>query len=175
MSEWWKSVLTIVGSGGLLTWYLTSRSRQVTTRRSHTFDALLRISLDPLYQQNLTAVRPYIHKPGNDSFPDLQHKRNKNLKDSIIFLLNYYEFIAVGFWSGVLSESLLLNDQGTILPNLFRHAEEMIIYERKSKDNPKLFNELEDLYLRWKDREPPFYQRFFEWILLRPIRSWPLW
>lgn len=96
-------------------------------------------------------VRPYIYLPTGVGLPDLA--QNRDLTKSIVFLLNYYEFLAAALHSSVLDEKLFRADQEYIVKSLFKHSETLIYKWREDQKRPKLFDKVEWLYRHWSHDE----------------------
>jgi hypothetical protein len=90
------------------------------------------------------------------------------MKRSVKFLLFFYEFLATGFWEGVISESLLRRDHGGIMRNFFRHAKPWVLRWRDPR-RPNVYQDIESLCRRWEKEKLPLWQRTIEWFLLRPL------
>ena len=162
--------LTIVTMiGGAFGWYTTVRLNRAAARSQHTFDVLLTMALDKSYQGHLAAARPHFVKPGDNGLPDLNDAANADLCNSIVFLLNYYEFLAGAVRYGVLSEDLVRDDQGYIIRQLFTHARKYIVGLREQRKRPALFGQIEWLYDRWNGPGTTGLRRFQEWLLTRPV------
>jgi hypothetical protein len=95
MSDWFEQAATIITmAGGTFGWYTTVRLNRSASRSQHTFDTLLTTGFDPLYQDHLEKVRPYISGQHAAGFSDLTQTEQTDLRKSVRFLLNYYEFLA---------------------------------------------------------------------------------
>jgi hypothetical protein len=161
--------LAIIGPiAGAFGWYVTVRLNRAASRSKHTFDVLLATAFNASYQEHLSVVRPHMVNAGNDAFPELHRSKNHKLHDSVLFLLNYYEFLAGAVRHGVLAEDLLHEDQGYIVRQLFIRSKEFIADERTRKKRPALFDQFEWLYNRWNKNKIGRLQKIWEWILTRP-------
>lgn len=160
--EHWLTIITMIG--GAAGWYITVRLNRAAARAQHTFDALREPNFDPLYQQHLSVVRPYLYAAAGTELP----VPAQEVRDSIVFLLNYYEFLAAALRRGVLSESLFRDDQAGIVRHLYKYAAEMIATARHEQHRPALFQEVEWLHWRWNSPRP-WLRRLLEWVLTRPL------
>jgi len=162
-----RSFATVTALFGAIGWYITVRLTRGASRSQHTFGAMQKASLDPTYQMHLKTVRPFIYS--SNPFPDLESSENSDLKDSITFLLGYYEFVAVALRSGILSEPLIRSDQGYIMMHLFKHATGYIDRRRTATGQPKLYDQFEWLYNRLTAGKVSRWQRALEWLANRPL------
>jgi hypothetical protein len=168
-ASWIDRSLTIVAMiGGVYGWIATVRFNRGASRSQYTFDVMQTAALDTAYQAHLGAVRPFILTNDGDGLPNLNDEKNSALRGSVIFLLNYYEFVAGAVRYGVLAEGLLRDDQGLILKHLFSHTKDLIESARQKPGRQKLFEQVEWLYDRWFLRRPPRSQRFIEWLMTKP-------
>ena len=170
INSWLDRFFAIVTAlSAAIGWYITVRLNRGASRSQHTFSAMQKASLDPTHQMHLKAVRPFIYNSDPDHLPDLESSENSDLKDSIAFLLGYYEFVAVALRSGILSEPLIRSDQGYIMMHLFKHATGYIDRRRTATGQPKLYDQFEWLYKRWNAGEVSRWQRALEWLANRPL------
>jgi hypothetical protein len=156
---------TLAGGIG---WFATVRTNRSAAKSQHTFDVLLATGFDPLYQAHLKNVRPSVLSDGAD-VPDIDGVASSDLGDSIIFLLNYYEFLAGALRRGALSEGLLRDDQAYIVKRLFEHSKKQIEEQRHGKQRAALFEHIEWLYGRWNVRKASRFQKIIEWACSKPM------
>ena len=171
-APFWSDRSTITAILGILAggigWVATVRVNLSAAKSQHTFDVLLAAGFDPLYQAHLKKIRPYVLSDGA-GVPDIDDMANSEFDESVIFLLNYYEFLAGALRRGALSEGLLRDDQAYIVKRLFQHSKKLIEEQRHSKRRPALFENIEWLYDRWNVRKISRFQKIIEWIFYKPL------
>lgn len=120
-------------AGWMVQAFLSVRS----SRKQHSINVLFQSRMSPEYQKNLKAV--------NDAFPssghiDLDHinlPENRELYNSVAFVLNYYEFISVGIWHGDLDHSIMRDCIRSQFLTFTRRARDVIRDVRKEDDSGK--------------------------------------
>lgn len=68
------------------------------------------------------------------------------------YMLNYYEFMAVGLEKNDLDDGLLYDTIGTHVPSIYRRAENLVKAMRGPGTDILAFSALEPLVVRWEDK-----------------------
>jgi hypothetical protein len=148
-------------------WIYTARRNRSLSRKQHTFNALLQVSFNPLYHDNMTKIRAYVlqgHLPEEILADEHQAERN-----ALKFVLNHYEFIAAGIRNGDISERLLRDSERGTIVRLFEVAQKYISSLRDERKRQVIYEHLEWLYVRWHEKQPSAWQCIVEWIAQRPL------
>lgn len=124
---------------------LSSEFRQYLEHRKHHFAE--GTVIDPVqYKDFLKAQRTV------DVSDDDANSRRKSA-EAVRSLLNYYEFVALGIESGDLDEPMLRGMVRGMACNLVADAH-LVIRDYQSRE-PRTFEHLTALYLRWKNPDQP--------------------
>lgn len=74
---------------------------------------------------------------------------------SIRYVLNHYEYVAVGLQSGIYDEAMLRRASHNTLVSLFTHARPFIEALRDHKNRPSLYQEMQCMAERWQELGQP--------------------
>jgi hypothetical protein len=132
---------------GVITLIISLSRASAVARTQHTFNALLQMSFNDRYQTALEAVRPYFDMPLPDDLNTADE--HKKLRNHVLLLLNYYQFLSAGVRHGTLSEDLLRTDQRYLVERIYIICEGFIKQRRAKANIPGLFSSLEWLHKRW--------------------------
>lgn len=167
-----------VGIAGILAaatgWVVTSMVNLHNARRQHTVNVLLQSRLSQAYQQRLRDVVktfPVTPRVTKLKMGDWDVSENAEAIDGVKYLLNYFEFVAVGIRTGDLDEKTLKMSLRGILITLCDMAEVYIRYQRgELEDNdgyPSNRSYEHLLWLRarwmrtsWRARLKAFWDRY---------------
>lgn len=144
----------------------TENIKRYREKKQHTINLLMQTRLcDTGYQSQHKAFEKYFP----DKIIDLDDwNSKKELKkpeedvaalDSLTYLLNYYEFLAVGIYSGDLENKMLYKTVRGLLCNLIESARHIILDVRTSKNGEdsslaeKKLEHLVSLYYEWRDND----------------------
>ena len=126
-----------VGVAGILAaatgWVVTSMVNLHNARRQHTVNVLLQSRLSQAYQQRLRDVVkafPVTPKVTKLRVGDWNTQEYSEAIDGVKYLLNYFEFVAVGIRTGDLDEKTLRMSLRGILTTLCDMADVYIRYQR---------------------------------------------
>ncbi len=126
-----------VGVAGILAaatgWVVTSMVNLHNARRQHTVNVLLQSRLSQAYQQRLRDVVekfPVTPKVTRLKMGDWDFPENAVAIDGVKYLLNYFEFVAVGIRTGDLDEKTLKMSLRGILITLCDMADVYVRYQR---------------------------------------------
>ena len=146
----------IIGAGAaIIGWLFTTRAQCINSNKSHAFQILMESRFSDEYSRNLvltTKLYKDTKTTDNAKFPVLTWEKYENLEynyqDSINYMLNFFEFIAVGIRCGDLDEKLLNSSLKGIINTNYEFYK--IIIETKQKDQPLALSNLVLLVHRWK-------------------------
>lgn len=148
-------------------WLYGARRNRNLSRKQHTFNALLQASFNDRYHKELGVMRPHFRK---GVLPDIKKRDEEDtLRDSLVFILNHYEFLAAGIRNGDISEKLLRDsERGTVI-KIFEVSHKYIATVREERNRATHFEHLEWLFVRWKEKPPSLLQCVVERVLARPL------
>lgn len=101
--------------------------------------------LSSLHNRDDANIRQYAH----DSKADTDEAK------SIRYVLNHYEYVAVGLQSGIYDESMLRRASHNTVVSLYTHARPFIEALREHKNRPTLYQEMQCMAERWVELGPP--------------------
>ena len=73
----------------------------------------------------------------------------------IRYVLNHYEYVAVGLQSGIYDETMLRRASHNTVVSLFTHARPFIEALREHKNRPSLYQEMQCMAERWQELGQP--------------------
>lgn len=146
----------IIGScAAIVGWLFTTRAQCINSNKSHAFQILMESRFSDEYSKNLTittSLYKETKKDQNVKNPVLEWQKyvdlDNDLQDSINYMLNFFEFIAVGIRCGDLDEKLLHSSLKGIINTNYEFYK--IIIETKQIDHPLALSNLVCLVERWK-------------------------
>jgi hypothetical protein len=146
----------IIGAGAAIVgWLFTTRAQCINSNKSHAFQILMESRFSDEYSKNLvltTKLYKDTKIAENVRDPVLSWEKYENLtyeqQDSINYMLNFFEFIAVGIRCGDLDEKLLHSSLKGIINTNYEFYR--IIIETKQKDHQLALSNLVHLVQRWK-------------------------
>ena len=104
-------LLAVVAYGAaafaLTGWVVQSWISIRNSRKQHTINVLFNTRLSPEYIQNTENIRAYFPEESEIKLKDLKEMPDRTVMESVRFLLNYYEFVAVGIRHGDLDIRLI--------------------------------------------------------------------
>ncbi len=149
-------------------WMITSLVTLRNSVKQHTINTLLTSRLSATYMDNLKAVQASFMYRGGALMP-LTAEEVKNPPPSVDlislgYLLNYFEFIAVGIRHGDLHERVMKSSMRGNVCTIYCIAEELIKSRRNEVKRPnaaRVYEHLCWLHERWKDDDqlPPRIKR----------------
>lgn len=155
----WLLLVGVVAAvmGWLVSSYITLRN----SIKQHTINTLLQSRLSTHYQQQAQVINQTFFAPGmplNDPVPldFLLDEKNKDALGAVNYVLNYFEFCAVGIRYGDLDENLMRQTMRGIIRRLCNRMMPYIRYTRKEDENGKLaepttqFEHIKWLLTRWE-------------------------
>ncbi|MEX0297229.1 DUF4760 domain-containing protein [Pseudomonas putida] len=154
---------SLLGAG----WWVQATISTAAARKSHTVNTIMNQRNSELFNQkndNLISVFPrkktihpifseYLMDPHNKKFKDAKFPPEfiEAAKD-LSYVLNYYEFIAVGVTSGDFDEKLAKECFVGILTGLEKRAYLVILSAQKIQ-NKKTFEKIVELVDKWTDKK----------------------
>lgn len=145
-------------------WFVHAHTQKNTQRRQHTVNVLNSSRMSEVYQENLEkySMRYSRNKPISKKNVDIYVKWNKKggklsdekleIVESIrnaIYLLNFYEFVAVGINKGDMDDEYLYETVSFIVSGLLVASRELILEVRK--DDPAIYEHIDNMNSRWEN------------------------
>ena len=134
-------------SGWIITAWITVRN----SIKQHTINTLLQSRLSPEYMKHATNFNNYFFNVNREKIPivnaDLIDTAKRAHIDCARYVLNYFEFMAVGIRYGDLDGDLLKDSMHWILNNSYEISEALI--KKRQATNPKIYENLEWLRKHW--------------------------
>jgi hypothetical protein len=143
--------LTIGTFTALIGWMFSSWVTLRNSIKQHTFNIWLQTRCSAKYMEHAEAMNRLYFSRGKKvglSKNDLNSESFKDLEQSLVYILNHYEFVAVGIRFGDLDEEILKQTMRGIVVSLYQYVELYIIMLQESR--PSAYEHLTALYLRWK-------------------------
>lgn len=149
-------IVTVVVA--ILVWIGTSYVTMRNLVKQHTINTLLQSRLSATYMENARALNKGFFGKHGELIPLTQEEVIKppeevNLQ-ALGYMLNYFEFIAVGIRHGDLDESVMKNSLRGIVCSVFCVAESFIHTRRSDVQDPskaRTYEHLCWLHNRWRD------------------------
>ena len=140
----------------LATFLGNAHQQAVRDRKQHTIRMLMDARLSPVFRK-LLKDRTIMFPPGT-RIPVENYERiadwpaegpERRSREALVAILNYYEFIAAGIYSGDLDEQLLRRTIRAIMCNLIDDARDLIVHFQR--ENPALYVHVVRLFNQWRD------------------------
>lgn len=144
----WVATTTIyfAVSGWLVNAIVTIRN----SVKQHTINTLLQSRLSKTYMDEADKAREALKDYAPDKVAPLNHIKDHDDRNSVDYILNYIEFIAVGMRHGDLHEGVMKDSMRGIVTG-FAHVTSEYIQFKRRKPGSRTFENLLWLYGRWKD------------------------
>lgn len=154
---------SLLGAG----WWVQATISTAAARKAHTVNTIMNQRNSELFNQkndNVTSVfsrKRTIHPIFSEYLMDPHNKKFKDAKfpaeyiqaaKDLSYVLNYYEFIAVGVTSGDFDEKLAKECFVGILTGLEKRAYQVILAAQKNQ-NKKTFEKIVELVDKWTDKK----------------------
>ena len=149
-------------------WIITVTTNRSLSRKQHTFNALLEMSLNKELENRLKKLGPHLRK-GTLPVPI------DPIAGDLIPLLDHYEFLAAAIRNGSINEKLLWDSDSSVVVRLVEVSQSFIEDTRRNsprkteEERNKMWEHIVWLYRRWTDARPCGWQRKVEWFRLHPI------
>ena len=147
-------------------WLYTARRARTLSRKQHTVTVMLQASLNKEFRDALLVISDAMK---NGACPDLEADENKELRFSMRFVTNHYEFVAAGLRNGDFDERLVRDSERGVIVQMFKFFEGHIYSLRKSRDRMTIYENLEWLNVRWTKKVPNKLQKTIEWVRQQPF------
>lgn len=86
-------------------------------------------------------------------------KNGLDTRNSIMIMLNYYEYLAIGIKSNILDEKVVKEMINESLLNAYNVFSIYINHLRKRHNRAKAFVDLEELAIKWTNEDKPKYEK----------------
>lgn len=138
-----------------------ANSEEQARRQQDTQNTLLDTRLSRYYQEQVALRVSHFPsgkeaKPPEDVLDECQKKTDSPQVSSVIYLLNYYEFLSIGILQGNLDETVLKESLRGILCRLVFDMRSVIAHARN--ENSKAFIYLVTIYDRWVSKVDGNYE-----------------
>ena len=100
-------------------WLYTARRARTLSRKQHTVTVMLQASLNKEFRDALLVISDAMK---NGACPDLEADENKELRFSMRFVTNHYEFVAAGLRNGDFDERLVRDSERGVIVKWTRAA-----------------------------------------------------
>ncbi len=141
------TALLITGLAALGTiWF-----NRISAQQRATIDLILHQKVD---KNLIEAKKIWAEVKGKDEFNDLACKAHENdteRRPHILYILNNYEFIALGVRTGAFHESTYKRAFYGVLTRDWESCDAFVISLRKQIGSPTVFQEFEALAKKWKN------------------------
>lgn len=149
-----NTVLVLLGTlAAILGWLFSTRSQVLSNRRNHSMQLLIESRLSDRYMSYVNAVSTISNEfrnlnPNHNALvPEYFNVLSIEQKNSILYMLNYCEFVSVGIRFGDLDEQLMFNTFGSMLKTNYEFSQKII--ELKQREKSTHFEHVTELYNRW--------------------------
>ena len=162
-----QQAVLIAAALATIGWLYTSRKNRTLSRKQHTVNTMLSSLFDEHMTKCKDVVSPHLTAGECPDFNDPAHTADR---EAFRFVLNFYEFIAVGIRNGDFDEKMMIDSsRGTIIA-LFKCCEKQIYAIRNTRSRQSTYEHIEWLYKRWtKESKKP--TRIIEWIRHSPLQG----
>lgn len=141
---------------GVLVAIVSVLSARATAKKKQSADLLSSTRSDEELVNGLRCLSILHNRPdanirqyASDSQADTEEAK------SIRYVLNHYEYVAVGLQSGIYHETMLRRASHNTLVSLFTHARPFIEALREHKNRPSLYQEMQCMAERWLELGQP--------------------
>lgn len=162
----WLFLIGVVSAitGWIVSGYITLRN----SIKQHTINTLLQSRLSATYMAEARHINKTFFNPGMGKEPvelsKLIDPDNVDDRAAVDYVLNYFEFLAVGIRHGDLDKNVLKHTMRGILVRLYEKMELYLKYMREDDGKvvrkPTQLEHLTWLYNEWKDEEKSFISRW---------------
>ena len=138
-------------------WMIQARIAIRNSRKQHTMNVLLQTRMSSEFNKNVAVIERNFPKGANISFK--KANRTQEILAAVRYVLNYYEFIAVGLWHRDLDERLMRDCICSQMCTFCLRADDVIRTVRgenelgvPTPDKQRVFRFLRPLQKRWQRR-----------------------
>lgn len=148
-------------------WLYTARRQRALSRKQHTVNVMLQASFSKDFRDSLEVIG--VAWKASDKCPDLELPENAELRRSMRFVTNHFEFIAAGIRNGDFDEKLVRDSLRGVMLRVYEFFGERIWHLRKSRRSQTTYEHIEWLYTRWERRPPGLIRQALERLAQRPF------
>lgn len=149
-----KWILTVAAMAAMVGWTVSSLVTVKNSIKQHTINTLLQSRLSETYMKRAGEVNAHFTTSAgqvvNVKTEEIGTTEATTKLECLRYILNYFEFIAVGIRYGDLHEGLLKSSLRGMLCKTYEVADAYVKHLRT--DNPKVYEHLEWLYKRWNNK-----------------------
>jgi len=149
---------------GVLVAVVSVLSARATAKKKQTADLLSSTRADEELVAGLRCLSELHNRPDaniRQYASDL--KASSDEAKSIRYVLNHYEYVAVGLQSGIYDEGMLRRASHNTVVNLFTHARPFIEALREHKHRPSLYQEMQCMAEHWQELGQPKKKKRKRW------------
>ncbi len=151
--------LFLIGAfSAMVGWIVSSMVTIRNSIKQHTINTLLQSRLSATYMEKAKFINKTFFTPEGKLLPfskeDITNTEKEEEREALTYVLNYFEFIAVGIRHGDFDEAVMKQTLRGILVNAYLFSEAYIKQGRGEENGkvtkPKVLEHLTWLYHRWK-------------------------
>lgn len=140
--------ITFLGiTTAIVGWLYTVRAQNITNMRNHSINTIMNSRLSEYYNQQIRQIDKIVKDKITFSYNDYE-KLTPEEQASITYLLNYYEFIAIGIRYNEFDEEIAKKMMCSQILKTYITFEPLINYFKSQKNS--YFENFTKLYSRWK-------------------------
>ncbi|MCO3694906.1 DUF4760 domain-containing protein, partial [Pseudomonas aeruginosa] len=135
-------------------------SAKAIARKKQAADLLFNSRGDEELQKGLRALAK-MHDDGNTNMRAFAAKSrvDEDIPKMIRYVLNHYEYVAVGVQSKIYDEGMLRSASFNTVINLYKHSKPFIEAVRDNNQRPTIYQEFQWLAKRWEEKGLPVKKR----------------
>lgn len=144
----------MAASFATLGWYMQFRNSRMVQARRHSLMFVLDYRNTTVFKehlQNVLSSHPYGTSISAEDMVNLLKKEKSEILISVLYLINFYEFMAISILSGDVEEKLLLGYYKNILLKFYRKFAH-VLYD-SFLDNPSDWRHLRFMVYKWSNNE----------------------
>ncbi|HCL3904944.1 DUF4760 domain-containing protein [Pseudomonas aeruginosa] len=145
---------------GVLVAIVSVLSAKTIARKKQAADLLFNSRGDEELQNGLRALAK-MHDDGNTNMRAFAAKSrvDEDIPKMIRYVLNHYEYVAVGVQSKIYDEGMLRSASFNTVINLYKHSKPFIEAVRDNNQRPTIYQEFQWLAKRWEEKGLPVKKR----------------
>jgi hypothetical protein len=160
----------IIGILAALGWVYTNRINRVLARRRHTFEMFQSYLKE---KEFVYAIKSMGNLVRQNIIPAHYMEKDRDLDiDTLMYLINHYEFISAAIYNGDLDENFIRSAEFSRMVRLIDFTPQFVKSIRDERPQPTFAENLEHLVARWRNENPTNRDGIIEWLSLRPRRNW---
>lgn len=152
-SDIFRNVSFLFGVGVAIASVLSARA---TAKKKQSADLLASIRNDKELIDGLRKLAE-LHNRADSNIRQYAQDSNSSTEEavSIRYVLNHWEYVAVGVQGGIYDETMLRKASHNTVVSLYNHARPFIECLRECKQRPSLYQEMQDMAERWDSLGQP--------------------